>query len=332
MYVFQQLHPTPARGKFKEEMYEDPKWTAELKYDGDRRIAQFCPEGTRFTGRRVSDVDGLLVEKTDNLPQMNEPVESLIGCVLDGEIISPREGARSNAVTSVMGSLPARAAQLQAKNGFLEYRAFDILFHMGEDVRSKPLDERRAMLVDVLSEWNNKYVKQAIVRRDEKFTFLNMVWEAGGEGVIFKHVDSLYAEKNRWAKVKHELTEDVVIMGYEEPAALSEKVDGLKSITKYKANGWIGAITCGQYDATGELVEVASVSGMTDSMRAELSPRTVTHNGRPKRVDGGAKYIGHVIEIEANEREPSGRFRHPRFKMFRPDKNPRECVLPGVAS
>jgi len=327
-YKFQQIEPTLARGSYRDEYLEHTDWVAEVKYDGDRRIAQFCEEGTRFTGRRVSDINGLLVEKTENLPQLNEAVEHLLGTVLDGEIVHPGVGKRSNEVTKVMGSLPARAAQLQSKTGWLIYRAFDCLLYRGEDLRGKPLEERRQYLVRVLEEWENTFAAASEQCYDDKAEFLHKIWDRGDEGIILKHKRSLYHEKNKWVKVKKEFTEDVVIMGYEDPKALSEKVgsDGLKTITRLKENGWIGAIRGGQYNADGELVEVASVSGMKDSVRAELSPRNV----KGKVVDGGAKYIGMVMEIEANEREPSGRFRHPRFSRFRPDKNPEECKLPGV--
>lgn len=329
-HVFQQFEPTPARGKFREELYDDPKWSAEQKYDGDRRIAQFCEEAVRFTGRRHSVEDGLLVEKTENLPQMNEAVPGLIGTVLDGEIIHPAVGARSNMVASVMGSLPARAAQIQATSGFLEYRVFDCLFYKGVDMRSQGLDARRAVAWEAVKEWENRYVAKALVARENKLQFLHSIWARGGEGIILKHNDSLYIDKKQWVKVKREFTVDVVIMGYEEPNAESTKVNGETSVTKYKANGWIGAISIGQYNAKGELVNVGSVSGMKESMRAELSRRIITKNGRQAEVDGGAKYVGHVIEIEANEREDSGRFRHGRFIRMRPDKDPSECKLPGV--
>jgi len=103
-------------------------------------------------------------------------------------------------------------------------------------------------------------------------------------------------------------------MGYEEPKAVSRKVTGTDSATKFWERGLIGSVRVGQYAPRFGLVEVATVSGMTDELREELS--------RNKR-----RYLGKVVEIKANGREPSGRFRHPQFVRFRADKRPEECVV-----
>lgn len=319
-WKFQQIQPTPARGTFKVEYYEDPAWSAERKYDGDRRIAQFCEDGVRFTGRHISSASGLLVEKSANLPQLNEAVPELIGTVLDGEMVHPAPGSRSNAVTSVMGSSPERAAQLQAREGFLWYKVFDCLFYKGKDLRGEPLDERRLWLSRAVQEWENKYAHQAQVAREHKLAFLHKIWAEGGEGVILKRNDSLYMSQNLWVKVKREFTADVVIMGYAEPDAESVKVNGQVSVTKFKERGWIGAVIGGQYK-DGELTEVARVSGMKDTLREDFSKTT------NKSLYGNQKYVGMVMEIQANEREPSGRFRHPRFSRLRPDKNLGDCIF-----
>lgn len=106
-------------------------------------------------------------------------------------------------------------------------------------------------------------------------------------------------------------------MGFEDAKETSKKKGEDKAtLTKYAKLGVIGAIRCGQYGLPGAepvLSEVATVSGMDDDLRGQMT--------KLPRI-----YQGKVIEIAHNGREPTGRFRHPRFKRFRDDKRPQDCI------
>jgi ATP-dependent DNA ligase len=354
-YKFRQIEPQPARGTLREEMWDSPEWIAEEKYDGDRRIAQFCGKAVRFTGRRKSVKDGLFVEKTDNVPHLSAsyavvypakhkvtiPPAALEGTVLDGEMtFTLSEAARaygvqggglSKHVTAIMGSLPEEAIRKQIERGWLSYVAFDCLFYKGKDLRGLPLYERQEYVAEALEEWGNPFVSAtASVGGKGKRAFYEKVVKAGGEGVILKRKDHIYGDKQGWVKVKAQATADVVIMGFVPAKEMSKKVNGEVSMTKYAKLGLIGAIQCGQYawpsptwrEGPSELpvgprhrrlVEVATVSGMDDLLREEMTKN-------PKR------FIGKVIEIEHNGREPTGRFRHPRLGRARDDKAAADCV------
>lgn len=318
-YKFQQLAPTPARGKFDPKLYTDKEWWAEIKYDGDRRIAQFIGGRVRFTGRRISDVDGLYVEKTDNLPHINTYEDkTLHGTVLDGEIVCEWKGARSKDVTSIMGSKPELAIAKQKERGWVSYKVFDCLFYKGEDLREEPLAYRRQMAEQAVREWRSPlpfgraHVDMALIEKKKRIELFADVCIGGGEGIILKHMGSAYAEEKLWVKVKKEATHDVVITGYEAAKKTSTKVTGETSETKYHKLGLIGAVTFGQY-LDGKLVECGKCSGMDDATREALS-------FYPK------ENLGRVIEILANEREPTGRFRHPRFVRFRDDRDAKSCI------
>lgn len=335
-YEFQQLHPCLARGtKDPEEILKGKwsGWSAEEKFDGDRRIGQFVEvlgnPMVRFTGRRVSDKDGLLVEKTANVPHLSgitalatvppeffteakPPPKSLMGTVLDGEFVCSWQGARSKDVTSIMGSLPEKAIAKQRERGFIYWMVFDCLFFKGEDIRKSPLLTRRDALNEAVHEWHNKHVIPVMsYMGSDMEEFLQRVWKRGGEGIILKENYKPYGDEKSWVKVKKVFTEDVVIMGYDDAKEVSEKVSGEVSATKYAKLGWIGAVRFGQYKA-GKLTYCGSCSGMTDALRKELS-------------ENGKKHLGRVVEIMANEREPTGAFRHPRWIGWRDDKNPKDC-------
>jgi bifunctional non-homologous end joining protein LigD len=222
-----------------------------------------------------------------------------------------------------MGSLPEEAVRKQIERGWLKYVVFDCLFYKGKDLRGFKFSERQEYVEQVVeAEWKSPFAVVSENNLDLNMApreFLAHVLARGGEGVILKHLASVYGDKTGWVKVKKQATADVVIMGFNGAKETSKKKgDATETITKYAKAGLIGAIQCGQYyhidgDNDRHVMEVATVSGMDDALRAEFTKH-------PR------KYIGKVIEIEHNGREPTGRFRHPRFNRFRDDKAAKDCV------
>jgi ATP-dependent DNA ligase len=364
-WSFKQIKPQKARGTLREEMWKSPAWVGEIKEDGDRRLGQICNGILRLTGCKLG-VGGTFVEKTQNVPHISgsyfvngvgspapvsellgpkgenivvvPPPKTLDGTVLDGEMVISKKtyerlvksdpGGLSKYVTSIMGSAPDEALRKQFDQGFLVYVVFDCLYYRGADVRDYKRAERFKIARQVVErEWQNPYVHMIEQSMDKRALFAR-----SREGIILKHEDHTYGEHSLWVKVKKEWTADVVITGFKAAKKESKKVNGEVSATKYAKAGMIGAIRCGQffveYDEKGRVskvdlkpgaiaytgaVEVATISGIDDALRADMTKH-------PK------KYIGRVVEIEHNGREKSGRFRHPRFKRFRDDKEPRECV------
>jgi ATP-dependent DNA ligase len=337
-WKFQQVEPEAARGKFKEEYMTSPAWDAEVKYDGDRRVCQFVNESgagmARFTGRTVSKKTGLLVEKTDNVPHLSntslrfvQPAQrqflkdstyrALEGTVLDGEMVTTQagldRGGRSKHVTAIMGSLPEEAVRKQNERGWLTYVVFDCLWYNGKDLRQLPRDERRRFAAQALNRWQNPYAVLAETCPDlrNKRAWLDSLWAAGEEGIILKRRDGVYSQRE-WVKVKNVIEADCIVTGYEEATRESKKSDGSVSVTKFHERGWIGAIVVSQY-RDGKLWECASISGIDDALREEISLNR-------------KKFLGRVVTLKANGREPSGRFRHPQFRTWREDKSAEQCV------
>lgn len=310
-WEFKQIKPQKARGKFLESMWTDSTWSAENKYDGDRRIAQFVGTRVRFTGTRES-VDGTgFVEKTDNLSQLAGKgymtfKGGLDGTVLDGEIVAPfakdLPGGESKYVTAIMGSLPERATALQKQHGWLEYMVFDCLWFRGADLRDHNLAWRRESANKAVVLWGNKYAK--IVHAYTKETEKRRAWESAKEGLVFKHGDHLYGNEKLWVKLKKEATADVVVMGFEPGKG------------KYK--GQVGAIVFGQWhtqnsDGRSMLERFGACSGFDDALRLQMGTKPHYFKGR-------------VMRIRHNGREPTGAFRHPRFDSWRDDKSHKDCV------
>ena len=342
------IYPMLASGGKSSDKWDDPNWWAEEKIDGSRYLMFIGETGNRFTSRQKSRGTGLPVEKTENIPHLSETAyPELAGTILDGEI-QHKDFSRT---VSIMGSKPERAIQLQQEIGLIDYYVFDILEYKGENVREKTYKERRAILEGVVDKLNNSNIFATEVVKQDKKEFYKMIVERGGEGVILKNIDSVYVDNTRskeWIKVKKYITDDVVIIGSEEPTRYYEgkaitgkttwrywestivdynyiekemTVDEAKSlnyrpVTRAWFKGWIGAITFGKY-RDGKLVELGRTSGIEDSMKEELS------DGFCKIK---AEFVGTVMEIGAMEQMKSGAYRHPRFLRIRPDKNAEDCI------
>lgn len=296
-------------------MWTDPMWIADVKEDGDRRMAQFAAAKLGvvkgyFTGT-PSKKTGEPVEKTDNLPHLSiGPPSGMNGTILDGEIIAPwasdLPGGKSKYVTSIMGSSPAEAIRKQQELGWLRFVVFDCIQYKGRLLINMPLRVRRQNMRQAVAEWANPHVQEVAWRAGAaKRAFYDGIVENGGEGVVLKHIEHLYGDAKLWVKVKKRATADVIVMGYEPGKG------------KYK--GIVGSIVFGQYvktpgTRTYKLTALGACSGITDELRYNLSRAPQQH-------------LGQVMEISFIEREPTGAFRSPQFSRWRDDKSatPENC-------
>ena len=321
----QQIEVAGATGRFKvdvdggkaasdsvpDKIWNDKNTIVEKKCDGHRFKAHLGVTENRLDSRRESVVDGLYVEKTDNAPHIRDAVVPYLdGTILDGEVVA---GDDSNSVAHAFGSHAT-----DAERAALKYVAFDILFYRGEDQREKSDADRRSVLERCFTQTAlgtlNCFglMPRSPQTPAQKKAILQAALDAGEEGVMIKDTSKPYGKG--WTKVKREARYDVIVSGYTEPKATSvKKGDTEATITRLAAEGFIGAIIFSQF-RDGKLWRCGQTSGMTDEVREEIS------------ADRDA-FIGRVFEISAQERFPSGSFRHPRFVRWRDgDKSPQECI------
>lgn len=342
---------------------EHPSWIAEEKIDG----CHYTSIGHRFFGPRISDVTGYPVEKTRQFQHLSEALKGISNfLILDGEISFP--GWKSQDVLKISGCSPREAIIRQAKQDtWLNFVIYDILRDTdGTWLYHLPWQQRRTRLTQLRRtlEAASKHLIINPVVRDSKEKFLEEVLSRGGEGVVLKHVDSKYYFNKRpkwqWMKIKTEIEDDVVVVGYEPPVVeytgkdyetwpywgkkvtlehnenvkcdevqrLGRKLKVLAGylistsgcpdedwipVSKNFAMGWIGAIAFGKYKGD-KLVRLGTCSGMNEETRQYVTKHQ-------------EQLLGRTMTIVAMEIEPSGAYRHPRFKGFHADKNPRECIL-----
>lgn len=271
-----------------------PCW-AEEKFDGARYLAHVHEDITYFTGRRISVVTDMFVDKTYNVPHLYTAmtIPDLVDTILDGEITV--SGGMVNSVTKIMGCTAENAIARQEATGWVNYIMFDMLFYRGQDIRTWKQEARRTLLAKIYKRYFRDHPNIHLSESVHAPAIIDLYQEImtkGGEGIVIKDMDSPYGKG--WTKVKKVLEDSVIIVGF--------------TSGKGKYTNQIGAIRFGQY-VDKELIEYGQCSGMDDATRDKLT----------KSQD---EMIGRVFDIKFQERFESGKFREPRFLRFRNDIDP----------
>ena len=335
-----------------EKVWNSSEYWAEEKYDGSRYLCM----GGRFFSRRESKEDKLPVEKTDRVPHLEEIGRyHLPDHIVDGEIYY--EGKTSNEVTSILGSLPKRAVELQEERGKLKYVIYDILYTNGQWITDKPYHQRREILEHLYHVITTQdpsveaYLEISNLEKTDKKNFNKRILLNGGEGVMLKNVNGKYHPDKKprwnWIKVKTEIDDDVIITGYKDPVRLYEGKE-LESWQYWETeHGQLYLALEGRSEVVSTFIEngievepvtrnyyngwIGSLVFSKYNADGELEQvgrcTGINDKDRSMFTENQDKYLGEVIEIKAMEMTKDGHFRHPNFVRLRPDKNPEECVI-----
>lgn len=160
------------------------------------------------------------------------------GTVLDGEAVIMRAGVLDfGAVQARAASSPARA-RLLAEQLPAHYAVWDCLARQGEDVRSRPYDERRSLLLDVLA-GQPPPIQPVPMTDDPELALLwySSLGAIGVEGLVIKRANGVYRRGRIWTKIRHSETVDAVVVGFTgaaaRPRALVVRLpDGRVSLTQ----------------------------------------------------------------------------------------------------
>lgn len=290
-----QLEPAACVGKFDayaivEGSLAVPKnFFAEEKKDDLRYLLQIAPNGAKknyLTSRRISKETGNYVEKQDWCPMVRDhEFFRSADTILDGGWHG--EGISSDVVH-------------QMRQGKGSYCAFDIIRYRGRDLTGLVQVERTKLMMEVVRQLDVKWLTyNSLIPSWKIRAALKTTLEAGKEGLVLKDSNALYGKG--WYKAKRKETFDVFITGYGEPDS-----------EIYAKKGWIGQLRIGQLLPGGKTIELGYVKNMTDSLRVEIS------RDRDNFLDA-------VVEISAQERMKSGKFRNPSVVQLRPDKDYKLC-------
>lgn len=266
-------------------------WLYEPKWDGFRALVFRDGHRLYLQSRDLKPLDRYFPELAAplaaNLPER---------CVLDGElvIVGPR-GLDFDALLLRIHPAASRI-KLLARETPASYVAFDLLALGDEDLRERPLAERRARLEEALGGARPPiHLTPATRDRSLALDWFSRFEGAGLDGVMAKQRDDSYhPDKRTMIKVKHARTADCVVAGF-----------------RWHKNGpgtLIGSLLLGLYDDAGVLHHVGVTSAFTMARRRalveELGPlRERAREGHPWAAWSGAEAEVTATAATATEAE-----------------------------
>jgi bifunctional non-homologous end joining protein LigD len=163
-----------------------PGWLHEVKHDGYRLLARKDADRVRLWTRYGTDF-------TDRLRGIAKAIGSLPvdNALIDGEAVVLRPDGHSD-----FAALRTKAGGEQAS-----LVAFDLLSLEGDDLRSRPLEERREALARLIAGADGVRFSEALAT--EGATLFAHACKLGLEGIVSKRADSRYKSgpSRNWLKV-----------------------------------------------------------------------------------------------------------------------------------
>jgi len=322
----------------QETIWNDPDYIAEVKEDGVRIMIVHTPtEGFHFYSRNLSVTDfrpsdyAHIVDYTYN----GDPSD-LGDFMLDCELVSSNPNVRSvlgdkgmvtetvlQAVMALISTDDVEASKRIQRDGApLQFKAFDCLRVGGQWILDKPLHERKAHMRELIKKLQagGFNIAPTLTNQSNKRVFFEQIIHDGGEGVILKNIHEPYnatpSRSKGWIKAKRSVSlsgdTDVFVTGHVE----ADQDSRLK--------GMVAGVSLSVFIAeTGEVHEIANISGFPDDVRRDMTE--IGPDGKPRLAQ---KYLGRVCTIDGQSISARAkRFRHARFVQWRQDKSPNECVM-----
>ncbi|TYC51173.1 DNA ligase D [Rhodobacterales bacterium] len=300
----------PQLAKRVDDVPEGDDWLHETKFDGYRCLAALGKGGVRLYTRSGKD----WTERYEGLPEAFEALDCR-SALIDGEVVADGKGKGS-----------AFSALQQAMDGGVPvyFMAFDLLQLNGRTLTSKPLEERKDALRQLLA----GQPKRSPIRFSEHVRgngrkVFEAVAKAGGEGIVSKAADSAYTGRRdgKWLKIKSGHRQEFIIGGW---SPSTRKTRPFSSLL-------VGVKDGGQFVYRGRVG-----SGFDEADFESLVPQLKTRARKtspfvevPTDVARTAKWVTPdlVAEIEYAELTDQGSVRHGVFKGLRGDKDADEVVM-----
>lgn len=238
----------PADPVLQDEPPDGAGWIHEIKQDGFRtqlilengKVKAFSRSGLDWTARYPA-----IVASAETLPATS--------AILDGEAVLPDEKGASD-FHNLMRALKRAPDALQ-------FVAFDLMHLDGEDLRQRPLSERRALLDDLLARADSPRLVFSRGFEGEGKDVFAAVEQLELEGIVSKRANGIYRSgaKSGWIKTKCFVIGTFDVIGVDKtpggaPVALLAK-DGI-----YVGQAFI-ALSAGLRDAFWRFIELRTTVG-----------------------------------------------------------------------
>ena len=258
----------------------DPALLASWKEDGWRALAAVTDTTSVLRSREGHQIAAL--------PYIANYLATLApaGSVFDGELVDRARPGQLRRTGTILKSAAPHVPT--AADPAITFAIFDVLFIAGEDLRDQPLHERLRRLHELLAPSLPDMAADAahpiVLLEDVPSTpeFAQAALDAGKEGIVVKHRDSLYRHGSRsdWWRYKPQETIDARCTGVVRDGARGP-VSSLAFELDNKATGQVS-------------------SGLSDRDRQHVAEDPDT-------------YIGQLLELAHHGFEKRGALRHPVY-------------------
>ena len=286
--------------------FDDDDWLFEIKWDGYRGICTIDERGKmKLISRNGLD----LLAKFPDMEDLAQAFSS-VPIVVDGEIVSLDKKGRSD-FQRLQYSGKERVA--------LTYVAFDVLYADGQDLRKRPLDERKALLERLIADETLVMYSKHIVGKGTKL--YEQAKRNDLEGIIAKKRASTYQERRSrdWLKIKAQFEQEFVIGGWTEPKGSRSGFGALLlGVYEDKKLRYVGSVGTGfSSKLLGEIyARLQKLERKTSPFVNEVIANAPVHFTKPELV----------AEVRFTEWTRERYLRQPAYLGLREDKDPKEVV------
>lgn len=296
----------PMLAQLVDKAFNKKDWLFEIKWDGYRAIAMIRNGKVQLLSRNQE-----LFNR--QFPQIVDALKEHIKCnaIFDGEIVILDDRGRSQ--------FQLMQGYTKAKKGQLAYYIFDVLYYDGEDLRERPLIERKEKLELLLAPLKKTVIRYSDHIEEQGIKFFKQAVKLELEGIMAKNASSTYQMRRSsdWQKIKTHKRQEVVIGGYTAPKG---------------SRAHFGSLLLGVYEGSA-LKYIGRVgTGFSDALLKDLFitfkkiKRSTSPFEHVPTIPGTITFLKPILvcEVSFTEWTRDGLLRHPVFLGLRTDKDARE--------